>query len=727
MKKLCNALALFSFMFVMIFCSSVVVHSDSDYVIVSYTKNQGYDIIPVGKSAKAKQLESDSVISFEVSVKEDFQFVISVEAGYVKEYKGYSKESNFMVMYGETQINNMTSIINQTDGIFTITSSVLEAKGSNTISVKNLKKSLGLVELAYDYDVFKVNDGMTAQDAITQFEKACYYKIYDSAEKEKRYNAGTRYCLFNVQEDYNKMYNLDKVTGTLEKGKTYYMVCYTLPSDYYGSNYTYTDSPCYINGSECSSTQSTYKAVQHFTYMALVIPFTVQNINPTVVATDTGSSNFDVSYTQNEKFEIIPVGRSTGVEPVVNGSRVTYKVPSSEKFEFLLLIKRGYIKTDNYTLKVGSVKRNPFNGVYSIYQEGGEITVDGIVSPIAKVDFNYDRASFLQCTDKTCSSIKESFKLNCLPVTSSESNFFSGYYVFKDIEIYKSGNNPIFQNANLVNDNEVLDEDFEYYIAIHIMNKGDYGFLYNAPTVNGEKTNMYIYNSTKDLLLYFPFVLHTHNYTVTYTKEPTCSEKGYSTYTCLVCGDSYNSDYLDATGKHKEVKVKENEVSATYDKEGSYDEIVYCSLCGKQISKTKIIVPKLTRPSETGSNIKTDNSSDTGSIIYVGNNSNTNSFFVKGKTVRIKYKSIKKKKNVIKINKAVTVNNAKGLVTYKLTSAKKGKKNFKKYFKIIKNKTITVKKGLKKGTYKIKVKITDSGNSNNDKNEKSVTVTVIIK
>ena len=50
---------------------------------------------------------------------------------------------------------------------------------------------------------------------------------------------------------------------------------------------------------------------------------------------------------------------------------------------------------------------------------------------------------------------------------------------------------------------------------------------------------------------------------------------------------------------------------------------------------------------------------------------------------------------------------------YKLSSAKKRTKSFKKYFMI--NKTtgkVTVKKGLKKGTYKVTVKVKAKGNVN---------------
>ena len=85
------------------------------------------------------------------------------------------------------------------------------------------------------------------------------------------------------------------------------------------------------------------------------------------------------------------------------------------------------------------------------------------------------------------------------------------------------------------------------------------------------------------------------------------------------------------------------------------------------------------------------------------------------------------KKNV----KAVTVKNAKGKVTYqrvRITCSKKLLKTAKK--KILVNKKtgkITLKKGLKKGTYKISIKVTAAGDKIYKAGSKTVTVTVKIK
>lgn len=107
-------------------------------------------------------------------------------------------------------------------------------------------------------------------------------------------------------------------------------------------------------------------------------------------------------------------------------------------------------------------------------------------------------------------------------------------------------------------------------------------------------------------------------------------------------------------------------------------------------------------------------------------NKAANPMTAKGKTASIKYSKLKSKKQTITKAKAYTISKAKGTVSYKLASVTKSK--FKKYFTV--NATtgkITVKKGLKKGTYKVKVKVTAAGNSNYKALTKTVTVTVKVK
>ena len=93
-----------------------------------------------------------------------------------------------------------------------------------------------------------------------------------------------------------------------------------------------------------------------------------------------------------------------------------------------------------------------------------------------------------------------------------------------------------------------------------------------------------------------------------------------------------------------------------------------------------------------------------------------NTLTAKGNTVTVK----KNKKAVIKKAKAFTIKNAKGTVTFKKS---KGDKKIT----VAKNGNITVKKGLKKGTYKVKIKVSASGNAKYKAAVKTVTVTIRVK
>lgn len=95
-----------------------------------------------------------------------------------------------------------------------------------------------------------------------------------------------------------------------------------------------------------------------------------------------------------------------------------------------------------------------------------------------------------------------------------------------------------------------------------------------------------------------------------------------------------------------------------------------------------------------------------------------NSAYISAKNKNIKYKNLKKKKQIVK---AVTVSNPQGKVTY---SKKSGNKNFSI------NKTtgkITVKKKTRKGTYKIKIKVKVAGDFNYYSASKTVNFKIKIK
>ncbi len=172
-----------------------------------------------------------------------------------------------------------------------------------------------------------------------------------------------------------------------------------------------------------------------------------------------------------------------------------------------------------------------------------------------------------------------------------------------------------------------------------------------------------------------------HTYTKAVTK-PTCTAKGYTTYTCSDCNETYIADYVGALG-HKWDKGKVTATTAT-----TYTMTYTCSTCKESYKKTF--------------------------------NKKANPLTVKGKTAAVKLKNVKKKAQTVKQSAAFAVSKAQGKVTYAKAS---GSKNIT----VAKDGKLTVKKGTKKGTYKIKVKVTAAGNSTYKKATKTVTVTINVK
>lgn len=97
-----------------------------------------------------------------------------------------------------------------------------------------------------------------------------------------------------------------------------------------------------------------------------------------------------------------------------------------------------------------------------------------------------------------------------------------------------------------------------------------------------------------------------------------------------------------------------------------------------------------------------------------------NTLIAKGKTATVSVKAVAKKAQVVKVGKAFNITKAQGAVTYKKVSG-----NAK--IKVAKNGKITVTKGLKAGTYKVKVSVRAAGNANYKPVTKNVVVTVKVR
>jgi hypothetical protein len=130
-----------------------------------------------------------------------------------------------------------------------------------------------------------------------------------------------------------------------------------------------------------------------------------------------------------------------------------------------------------------------------------------------------------------------------------------------------------------------------------------------------------------DATIHYNYHIHEYNPVVT---DPTCTEKGYTTYTCE-CGDSYVANYVDALGHTEETipavapscnetgltegskcsvcdeilteqkelpatghtpanAVEENYASPTCTENGSKDVVIYCSVCDEEISRDTVVI-----------------------------------------------------------------------------------------------------------------------------------------
>ncbi len=174
-------------------------------------------------------------------------------------------------------------------------------------------------------------------------------------------------------------------------------------------------------------------------------------------------------------------------------------------------------------------------------------------------------------------------------------------------------------------------------------------------------------------------IVHEHEYEFTKTIAPTCTKKGYDLYTCKYCDEKEKRNYVAALGHKTKATIARR---ATMTKAGVIKYI--CKTCGKVVSKKAIPV---------------------------------NTFSVKGNTVTAKYGQ----KTSIKRAKALTIKAAKGTLSFKKTSGNA---------KIIvgaSSGNVVVKKGLKKGTYKIKVRVRAAGNAKYAAAAKTVVVKIVVK
>ena len=265
-----------------------------------------------------------------------------------------------------------------------------------------------------------------------------------------------------------------------------------------------------------------------------------------------------------------------------------------------------------------------------------------------------------------------------------------------------------------------------------------------------------------------------HDLDATEAKAASCTDPGNSAYwTCRNCGLFFSDEraehqidkdswVIPATG-HKEKWNHGNTHPATFE-DGGWIE-VRCEYCNTLLPKHDIAqlktveltpteytydggkkTPAVTVTDVEGQVVTDDNynvaytgNTDVGTAtttvtfngdLYSGEksmdfsiNKAANTLSIKGKTAKIKAKKLKKKTQSLAVGKVIAfTKKGQGKLTYTKVSGKK---------KITINATtgkVTVKKKLKKGTYKVKVRVQAAGDSNYEKSAvKEVTFKIKVK
>ena len=98
------------------------------------------------------------------------------------------------------------------------------------------------------------------------------------------------------------------------------------------------------------------------------------------------------------------------------------------------------------------------------------------------------------------------------------------------------------------------------------------------------------------------------------SKAPTCTEEGERTFTCE-CGET-KTEPIPASGHKPAAAVKENENGPTCTAAGSYDEVVRCSICSAELSRTAKTVGALGHDWDNGVTVVEATEENEGLIRY---------------------------------------------------------------------------------------------------------------
>ena len=278
-------------------------------------------------------------------------------------------------------------------------------------------------------------------------------------------------------------------------------------------------------------------------------------------------------------------------------------------------------------------------------------------------------------------------------------------------------------------------EEGAHYADLSLPEEGTYTIRVSVPGSAGEWDSVTVRTSYKEAGSYpgedefitedtawWPIVPESENpgCTVSLNKQTcTIDLKGTNTgkikYTFSIAQEAYASlkPYIYFSdrikqGGNKIIRYKDHSTSEFQLKDGKYVATGWVEYAGRKAGTTQVEI-WLSAQSKWYSR----------QVVTV-NVQAPNTMTVQAKKVSVKASALKNKSQTLLKSKAFTVAKARGSVTFKKVSGNQK-------ITIAKNGRITLRKGLKKGTYKLKVKVTAAGNEIYKKLSKDVTVAIQVK
>lgn len=116
-----------------------------------------------------------------------------------------------------------------------------------------------------------------------------------------------------------------------------------------------------------------------------------------------------------------------------------------------------------------------------------------------------------------------------------------------------------------------------------------------------------------------------HNYVGTVTTPATCEKDGVKTYICQNDAEHTYTEAIPAPGHTAKAAVEENTVAAKCEQDGSYDMVVYCGVCGEELSRNSYVIPA-TGHNYEGTVEKAPTCTEKGVMTYVCKNDATHAY-----------------------------------------------------------------------------------------------------